>query len=285
MQAMLSQSAAYALQSEFLPKKGAKMPRIVSGEEQPAPRNRQCLPAPEPLLSSRPPCGGGAAIPIPLPPTHIPRTKSELQLAEDMHAAEWRDRCMFQRLVTGIRERQAALESLERKQMMAQLHHKQAPMPMPPSKRRSKLRLSMQGAAVAAYAPAPMRQQQRAAEILPRADEILEESTYQSVTSSPAAAALPRREALPAVVSRQHLQDVLHRASGLADDALRSEDWSLGGYDEPREEEAIAPPAATQHQSYFMGPPPQAAPAKIEDEEEKPEDDDEMDGGIFSLDM
>jgi hypothetical protein len=43
---------------------------------------------------------------IPMPTYHIPRTKSEVQLHEDMEAAEWRDLCMFYRVVNGIRERQ-----------------------------------------------------------------------------------------------------------------------------------------------------------------------------------
>lgn len=43
---------------------------------------------------------------ISLPSTHIPRTQSEQQLRDDTAAAEWRDLCMFHRLVGGIRERQ-----------------------------------------------------------------------------------------------------------------------------------------------------------------------------------
>jgi hypothetical protein len=43
---------------------------------------------------------------IPMPTYHVPRTKSEVQLHEDMAAAEWRDLCMFYRVVNGIRERQ-----------------------------------------------------------------------------------------------------------------------------------------------------------------------------------
>lgn len=45
---------------------------------------------------------------IPMPSSHIHRTRSELQLREDMAAAEWRDMCMFHRLVKGMRERQQA---------------------------------------------------------------------------------------------------------------------------------------------------------------------------------
>lgn len=46
--------------------------------------------------------------PIPLPRTHIPRTISEVQLREDIAAAEWREMCMFHRLVEGMKERQRA---------------------------------------------------------------------------------------------------------------------------------------------------------------------------------
>lgn len=41
-----------------------------------------------------------------MPRSHVTRTNSEVQLREDMAAAEWRDLCMFYRVVHGIRERQ-----------------------------------------------------------------------------------------------------------------------------------------------------------------------------------
>jgi len=43
---------------------------------------------------------------IPMPASHVHRTDSEIQLHEDTTAAEYRDRCMFNRLVGGIRHRQ-----------------------------------------------------------------------------------------------------------------------------------------------------------------------------------
>mmetsp|Transcript_16847 Transcript_16847/g.31510 ORF Transcript_16847/g.31510 Transcript_16847/m.31510 type:complete len:246 (+) Transcript_16847:242-979(+) len=43
---------------------------------------------------------------IPLPASHVPKTKSELQLCIDEEAAEQRDARMFYRLVNGLRERQ-----------------------------------------------------------------------------------------------------------------------------------------------------------------------------------
>eukprot|EP00978_Attheya_sp_CCMP212_P049374 scaffold656680_cov51-Attheya_sp.AAC.1 len=42
---------------------------------------------------------------IPVPRSHIPHTDSELQLHENMADAEWRDICMYDRLVRGIYER------------------------------------------------------------------------------------------------------------------------------------------------------------------------------------
>jgi len=43
-----------------------------------------------------------------MPRSHIPRTNSEAQLDEDTAAAEFRDLCMFYRVVNGIRDRQAS---------------------------------------------------------------------------------------------------------------------------------------------------------------------------------
>jgi len=43
---------------------------------------------------------------IPMPASHVHRTNSEIQLHDDTAAAEYRDRCMFNRLVKGIRHRQ-----------------------------------------------------------------------------------------------------------------------------------------------------------------------------------
>lgn len=47
----------------------------------------------------------------PLPKSHVARTQSELQLSEDMAAAEWQDLCMFYRVVGGIREQQQQCSS------------------------------------------------------------------------------------------------------------------------------------------------------------------------------
>eukprot|EP01083_Nonionella_stella_P119400 356881_1 len=48
------------------------------------------------------------ARPMNLPSYHIHRTDSEAQLFEDMAVAEYRDRCMFHRLITGIRNQQTS---------------------------------------------------------------------------------------------------------------------------------------------------------------------------------
>eukprot|EP00957_Ditylum_brightwellii_P076387 5805640-Ditylum_brightwellii.AAC.1 len=61
---------------------------------------------------------------IPLPRCHIRRTASELQLCEDMAAAEWRERCMFHRLIKGMQKRQediCASQCLQ-EQYMQKLH-------------------------------------------------------------------------------------------------------------------------------------------------------------------
>lgn len=50
---------------------------------------------------------------IPLPDYHITRTDSELQLSEDMAMAEYRDRCMFNRLVLGIQQRRQQQQHYE----------------------------------------------------------------------------------------------------------------------------------------------------------------------------
>jgi hypothetical protein len=46
---------------------------------------------------------------IPLPPTHIHRTDSELELDENMAMAEYRDIRMFNRIVSGMQQRQQML--------------------------------------------------------------------------------------------------------------------------------------------------------------------------------
>jgi hypothetical protein len=43
---------------------------------------------------------------LPLPPTHIIRTESELQMEDNAAEAEWRDYCMFQRIMVGISNNQ-----------------------------------------------------------------------------------------------------------------------------------------------------------------------------------
>lgn len=50
---------------------------------------------------------------IPLPKTHIRRTESENNLTENMRLAEFRDQCMFNRLVNGIQKQQQMLYNAE----------------------------------------------------------------------------------------------------------------------------------------------------------------------------
>lgn len=50
---------------------------------------------------------------IPLPKTHIRRTESENNLSENLRLAEFRDQCMFDRLVSGIHKQQQLLYNAE----------------------------------------------------------------------------------------------------------------------------------------------------------------------------
>lgn len=69
---------------------------------------------------------------IPLPAYHIRRTESEVQLHEDMAVAEYRDRCMFNRLVNGIRRRQQRHYESQHHQCF---HNRQSHGPTPTMKR------------------------------------------------------------------------------------------------------------------------------------------------------
>eukprot|EP00553_Chaetoceros_curvisetus_P012328 CAMPEP_0204641572 /NCGR_PEP_ID=MMETSP0717-20131115/51211_1 /ASSEMBLY_ACC=CAM_ASM_000666 /TAXON_ID=230516 /ORGANISM="Chaetoceros curvisetus" /LENGTH=250 /DNA_ID=CAMNT_0051662253 /DNA_START=421 /DNA_END=1173 /DNA_ORIENTATION=- len=62
---------------------------------------------------------------IPMPSYHIQRTDSEAQLFEDMAVAEYRDRCMFNRLITGIRQRQVHQQVLHYETQHHQNRHNQ----------------------------------------------------------------------------------------------------------------------------------------------------------------
>lgn len=50
---------------------------------------------------------------IPLPKSHIRRTESEANLTENLKLAEFRDQCMFNRLVNGIQKQQQLLYNAE----------------------------------------------------------------------------------------------------------------------------------------------------------------------------
>lgn len=77
-----------------------------------------------------------AAVPTPLPSSHIPRTKSELQLREDIVAAEWADLAMFHRLVNGMRDRhqQTSTTMLEQQQQHRLQKQRSLFAPAPPSR-------------------------------------------------------------------------------------------------------------------------------------------------------
>ena len=62
---------------------------------------------------------------IPLPSYHIKRTESEVQLHEDMAMADYRDKCMFNRLVTGIYRQQQ--EQLHYDSQLHQFHRDRNP--------------------------------------------------------------------------------------------------------------------------------------------------------------
>merc|ERR1740139_226861 len=50
---------------------------------------------------------------IPMPASHMKRTESEVQLHENTAVAEYRDQCMFNRVVRGNRDRQQQRNVLE----------------------------------------------------------------------------------------------------------------------------------------------------------------------------
>lgn len=73
-----------------------------------------------------------------MPSYHIQRTESELQLFEDMAVAEYRDRCMFNRLVNGIRQRQQVHYETQRHQLyqVSEPTTANATLSLPPRPRR-----------------------------------------------------------------------------------------------------------------------------------------------------
>jgi hypothetical protein len=62
-------------------------------------RSESASPAPMPCINAT------ITKTIPLPQYHVPRTQSEVQLQDDTLAAEFRDFCMFRRLVEGMHKR------------------------------------------------------------------------------------------------------------------------------------------------------------------------------------
>mmetsp|Transcript_21300 Transcript_21300/g.31368 ORF Transcript_21300/g.31368 Transcript_21300/m.31368 type:complete len:215 (-) Transcript_21300:245-889(-) len=71
---------------------------------------------------------------IPLPKCHIRRTPSEQQLYDDMANAEWREECMFRRLVNGMQRRQVDIcaSQYRHDQKRRELHGANERIPMQP---------------------------------------------------------------------------------------------------------------------------------------------------------
>jgi len=139
--------------------------------------------------------------PIPMPSDHIHRTKSELQLTEETKAAEWRDRAMFHRLVSGIRQRQELREQDQR-----------------------------QATGFAGHLPRTDKRIDSIVSGSEGTDHFLGTPTapVTPYDSPPHHSRCDMTDDVPAM----DLQDALLRASGIALDAKDS-GWSLEGYDCP----------------------------------------------------
>ena len=150
----------------------------------------------------------GASAAIPLPSTHIPRTKSELQLTEDTAAAEWADMCMFHRLVTGIRERQHRLLESEQQAQMATIREQR-------QDRRVNAHLLDHNSRPRMVRPAPTMQTERCI------DSIISTRQGRVVSAEDIGTSATKNESAQA--TSRH-RDRRSPAAG-------QEDWSLEGYD------------------------------------------------------
>ena len=174
-----------------------------------------------------------AAVPIPLPSSHITRTKSELQLREDTAAAEWADLAMFHRLVNGMRDRnQRQLQEQRRRQddeLLRRLQHQ---------RQRS-------GLFPPAAAPAPCRDTRRDTEgfatsvfstrqARPREEQDQDQDHARRIVSPETTATTSTERGHQHHDRLEALHSALFQAS--------TEDWSLEGYDDKstREENAAA---------------------------------------------
>ena len=197
-------------------------------------RPKSVLPSPSssPSRGAKRPASS-AAVPIPLPSSHITRTESELQLREDTAAAEWADQAMFHRLVNGMRDRnQRQLQEQQRRQddeLLRRLQHqRQRSGLFPPA------------------APAPCRDTRRDTEgfvtsvfstrqVRPREEQGQDHQDHARRIVSPETTATTAAER-----DHQHhdrleaLHSTLFQAS--------NEDWSFEGFDDKstREENATA---------------------------------------------
>eukprot|EP00565_Helicotheca_tamesis_P007362 CAMPEP_0185723466 /NCGR_PEP_ID=MMETSP1171-20130828/305_1 /TAXON_ID=374046 /ORGANISM="Helicotheca tamensis, Strain CCMP826" /LENGTH=220 /DNA_ID=CAMNT_0028391171 /DNA_START=81 /DNA_END=743 /DNA_ORIENTATION=- len=147
---------------------------------------------------------------IPMPRTHIHRTRSELQLREDMAAAEWRDFCMFHRLVNGMRERQQAHFAAQQRHAQLEGYGDCTVQADPIHAGQSKKNAFCEGYGCQMHG----RTDAIALHDLRRVDHQHSGSTVA-----------PNSQA-----HHTELQDVLHMASGDQYAAVDS-DWSITGYD------------------------------------------------------
>uniref|UniRef100_A0A7S0FVD3 Uncharacterized protein n=1 Tax=Minutocellus polymorphus TaxID=265543 RepID=A0A7S0FVD3_9STRA len=200
-----------------------------------------------------------AAVAIPLPSSHIPRTKSELQLREDTAAAEWADLAMFHRLVNGMRSR-------NQKQLQEQ--HLVGTSALAQQRRQDdelRRRLQHERQRSGLFPPAPSRGTRHHAERCinsiistrqpqPQEEQGQDQDAHRIV--SPETTATTKATAAAEKDPQRHDRlETLHSALFQA----ANEDWSLEGYDDKAAKEEDAAAAATG--------------------------DDAADDGIFSLDL
>mmetsp|Transcript_16428 Transcript_16428/g.36478 ORF Transcript_16428/g.36478 Transcript_16428/m.36478 type:complete len:280 (-) Transcript_16428:271-1110(-) len=195
--------------------------------------------------------GGAAAAAIPFPSSHIPRTKSELQLHEDTAAAEWADMCMFHRLVTGIRERQhVILESEHRAQTATVREQRQD--------RFGDRQLLHPNTRPRIVRPAPTVQTERCIDsiISTRHNRAVSlEDMTTSTTKDESSRSSSKEDQLS---TRGNLLSTLNTKGG-------HEDWSLEGFEDKGDA--------------------QQDPRGSHQDDDNVENDDLDDGGIFSLDL
>ena len=186
-----------------------------------------------------------AAVPIPLPSSHIPRTKSELQLREDTVAAEWADLAMFQRLVNGMRDRHQQTSTTMLEQQQHRLQQRRSLFAPAPLSRGTQRQTEQCINSIICTRQAEQSQQEHNQEgHNARRRHIVSPETTTKVLSGANDQDQPHLS---------HL-DTLHSALSQA----ANEDWSLEGYNNAKEDDDMV---------------------------DGNEDDADADHGIFSLDL